>query len=132
MINITNKENCCGCTACAMICPNDAIIMKPDDLGFLYPQLVVVKCIECGLCLKACAFNENYDKSDNLKIPDAYAVRHKDMNEIESSRSGAMFIAVSDFILDRGGVVYGVGYKDHFRVAHKRAVTKEQRNEFKC
>lgn len=28
-------------------------------------------------------------------------------------------------------LVYGVGYKDHFRVAHKRATTKEERNEFK-
>jgi len=42
-----------------------------------------------------------------------------------------MFIALSDWILDNGGVVYGVGYTDHFRVVHKRAVTKEERDEFK-
>ena len=38
---------------------------------------------------------------------------------------------ISDYILENGGIVYGVGYKDHFRVAHKRATTKEERNEFK-
>lgn len=78
-----------------------------------------------------CAFNDNYDKSMNLEKPLAYAARHKDMNEIETSRSGAAFIAISDYILEQGGVVYGAGYTDHFRVVHKRAATKDERNEFK-
>ena len=33
--------------------------------------------------------------------------------------------------MEQGGVVYGAGYTDHFRVVHKRATTKEERNEFK-
>lgn len=131
MINITNKADCCGCTACASICPHKAIVMRPDTLGFLYPEVDTNKCTDCGLCEKVCSFNPNYDKSLNLDKPEAYGARHKDINEVETSRSGAAFIAISDWILEQGGVVYGVGYKDHFRVAHKRAITKEQRNEFK-
>ncbi len=131
MINIINKADCCGCTACASVCKRNAIEMKPDALGFLYPEINKDLCNDCGLCEKTCAFHPNYDKSTNLEIPDIYAVRHKDMAEIETSRSGAMFIAVSDWVLEHGGVVYGAGYVDHFRVAHKRATTKEQRNEFK-
>ncbi len=131
MINITNKENCCGCTACASVCVMKAIEMKHDALGFLYPEVNKELCNDCGLCEKVCAFHQNYDKSKNLEEPDVYAVRHKDMREIETSRSGAMFIAISDWILEQGGVVYGVGYVDHFRVAHKRAITKEECNEFK-
>ena len=50
---------------------------------------------------------------------------------METSRSGAAFIAISDYILENGGVVYGAGYTDHFRVVHKRATTKEERDEFK-
>lgn len=38
MININNQADCCGCTACASICAHDAITMKPDALGFLYPE----------------------------------------------------------------------------------------------
>ena len=53
------------------------------------------------------------------------------MSEIMKSRSGAAFVAISDYILEKGGVVYGAGYKDHFRVAHKRATTKEERDEFR-
>ena len=131
MIKINNPADCCGCTACASVCTHNAIIMQPDALGFLYPKVDETLCIDCGLCEKVCAFNENYDKSCNLDKPQAYAARHKDMNEVETSRSGAAFIAISDYILEIGGVVYGAGYTDHFRVIHKRATSKEERNEFK-
>lgn len=131
MIRIVNKSQCCGCTACASICPHNAISMEPDVLGFLYPIVDEQKCTNCGLCEKVCAFNEHYDTSLNLSQPDAYAARHKNMQEVETSRSGAAFIAISDWILKKDGVIYGVGYTDHFRVVHKRATTREERDEFK-
>ncbi len=131
MINITNPADCCGCTACASICPKGAITMNPDALGFLYPDVNISICVECGLCEKVCSFNENYDKSLNSDKPDAYGARHKDMSEVMKSRSGAVFVALSDYILEAGGVVYGAGYKDHFRIAHKRATTKLERDEFR-
>lgn len=131
MIQITDKSQCCGCTACSSICTHDAITMQPDALGFLYPVVDKNKCVDCGLCEKVCAFNDHYDTSLNLSQPDAYAARHKDMKEVETSRSGAAFIAISDYVLENGGVVYGAGYTDHFRVVHKRAATKEERDEFK-
>lgn len=131
MIKINNPSDCCGCTACASICAHDAISMEPDALGFLYPKVDTSKCVECGLCEKVCQFNDNYDRSLNLKKPIAYAARHKDINEIMKSRSGAAFVAISDYVLEQGGVVYGAGYKDHFRVAHKRATTKKERDEFR-
>lgn len=131
MINITEKSQCCGCTACANICAHDAITMESDTLGFLYPKVDESKCVDCGLCDKACAFNDNYDKTRNLPTPDVYGARHKDIDEVMKSRSGAVFVAISDYVLEQGGIVYGAGYKDHFRVAHKRASTKEERDEFR-
>ncbi len=131
MIKIKSPNDCCGCTACASICSHDAIKMVPDSLGFLYPHVDESKCVDCGLCDSVCQFNENYDHSSNFAAPVAYAVRHRDINEIMKSRSGAAFAALSDNILEHGGVVYGAGYKEHFRVAHKRATTKAERDEFR-
>lgn len=131
MIKIIDPKDCCGCTACASICAHDAITMEPDALGFLYPKVDESKCVDCGLCEKVCQFNDNYDRSHNLEQPIAFAARHKDIDEVMKSRSGAAFVAISDYILEQGGVVYGAGYKDHFRVAHKRATTKEERDEFR-
>lgn len=130
MIKIDNPQNCCGCTACASVCPRKAITMQPDALGFLYPQIDKDICTNCGLCEKVCTFNENYEKSSD-NILDVYAVRHKDIKEIEKSRSGAMFVAITDYILENNGVIYGAGYSDHFRVTHKRATTAKERDEFR-
>ena len=107
MIQIHNPADCCGCSACASICGHDAITMQPDALGFLYPTVDATKCVACGLCEKVCAFKDNYDKSLNLALPIAYGARHKNMHEVETSRSGAAFIAMSDHVLEQGGVVYG-------------------------
>ncbi len=131
MIHITDKSSCCGCTACASVCANRAITMKPDVLGFLYPEVDETKCTNCGLCDKVCAFNDHYSTSHNFDEPIVVGARHKQMNEIATSRSGAAFIAISDVVLRRGGVVYGAGYKDHFRVVHKCATNATERNEFK-
>lgn len=131
MIKIDNPADCCGCTACASVCVHNAITMQPDALGFLYPHVDSTKCVECGLCEKVCSFNDNEDSLTNRVNPQAWAARHRNINEVMKSRSGAAFVAISDYILEQGGVVYGAGYKDHFRVAHKRATTKEERDEFR-
>ena len=130
MISIIDPQECCGCTACQSICPQDAISMKPDDLGFLYPVIDKSKCSRCNLCSKVCSFNKNYKKNEVDEIG-VYAVRHKNITEIENSRSGAMFIAITDYIIDNGGVVYGAGYKGHFIVTHKRATSRKERDEFR-
>ena len=131
MIHITDKHNCSGCTACFSICGQHAITMQPDQLGFKYPVVDAEKCVECGLCKKVCAFNDDYATPENLKQPLAYAARHKSIGEVEKSRSGAMFAAISDYILGLGGVIYGVGYDSSFRVMHKRATSKAGRDEFR-
>ena len=100
MIDIKDKSDCCGCTACASVCKHNAISMQPDIMGFLYPVVDKSICVDCGLCEKVCAFNEHYDTSLNLPQPEAYAARHKKLEEVETSRSGAAFIAISDYILE--------------------------------
>lgn len=130
-IVISSAADCCGCTACYSVCSQHAIEMRPDAFGFIYPYVDEDKCIECGACNRVCAFHKGYDISENLSEPIVYGAIHKDEDEIMKSRSGAAFVAISDYILEHGGVVYGAGYKDHFRVVHKRATNKEERDEFR-
>lgn len=61
-----------------------------------------------------------------------YAVKNKDEFTRAASRSGGMFTALSDLILNDSGVVYGCVLSDDFRTArHIRAVTKEERNRMR-
>lgn len=128
MINIEKKEDCCGCSACAMICGHKAITMTEDELGFKYPKVNESLCIDCRLCEKVCPLSGNYVKPDCQTV---IAARHKNISELEKSRSGAVFAALSDFILDDGGTVYGAGFDEDLRIIHKRAETKVERDELR-
>ena len=54
MIEVTNKIDCCGCSACANVCPKNCIEMISDNEGFLYPKVDKEKCVNCGMCKKTC------------------------------------------------------------------------------
>lgn len=123
-----SKNNCCGCSACEQICPKNAVKMEPDNEGFLYPVIDSSLCVECGACKNVCAFQNDYEKNKSQK---AYAVKHKDFDTRMTSRSGGVFIAISDYILDKNGTVYGAAFDDDFSVCHIRTTNKSERDRLK-
>ena len=127
MILFYDKKDCFGCTTCKNSCPKEAIKMKEDEEGFLYPVIEKSKCIECGICKKVCPMN-NYNKLFNKPL--VYAAKNIDDSIRMKSASGGAFSAISDYVLENGGVVYGASYNDKFKVEHKKAINKEERNKF--
>lgn len=125
------KLDCCGCSACADACPVHVIKMEEDEEGFIYPVINEEKCTHCGKCDRVCGFHKVKKRKEPFCLPYAYGVKHKDFDTRESSRSGAAFVAFSDVILNRGGVVYGASMQDDFSVCHIRAVNAEQRDRMK-
>ena len=111
-----NKYECSGCTACKAICPQNAISMVEDEEGFLYPKINEIKCINCGICRTICP---NIKKSSNNNILEVYGVKHKKNLERETSRSGGVFVAISDYILKQNGIVYGAKLNKDFSVSHR-------------
>jgi len=125
------KKDCCGCTACMSICPKGAISMQVDEEGFFYPTIDTEKCIECSLCKKVCSFQNGYNKNGNSDFPFIYAIKHKDEAVRKSSTSGGAFTAISDYILEREGDVYGVAFDESMCVVHQKANSKEEREKLK-
>lgn len=113
MMNINSisklpKEDCCGCTACYSVCGKHAISMERDEQGFVYPKVDEKLCSQCGLCSKVCP-----GLSPKAKKPiRAYGVKHKVLEEQISSTSGGFAAALAENVIEQGGVVYGVVYKD--------------------
>jgi coenzyme F420-reducing hydrogenase beta subunit len=131
MIDVKDKSLCCGCTACSSICSRKAIEMLPDVLGFCYPKVDSSKCVNCGLCDRVCAFTTEQKLSQTNEFPDCYAARHKKVDDVDRSRSGAAFIAFSDVMLRDGGVVYGVAFDSNMVVRHQKAATAQERDLFR-
>lgn len=63
--------------------------------------------------------------------PKVYAVRHRKESIREQSRSGGVFSALSDYVLEQGGTVYGCVLTDTFEAIHVRADQKEQRDRMR-
>ena len=64
MINITDKKECCGCSACAQSCPKNAVSMQSDVEEFLYPVIDKDFCINCGVCNRTCPISNHVDEKE--------------------------------------------------------------------
>ncbi|MCQ5185165.1 Coenzyme F420 hydrogenase/dehydrogenase, beta subunit C-terminal domain [Phascolarctobacterium faecium] len=119
---LKNKNQCCGCAACADICPKGAIKMLEDVEGFYYPHIDKSKCIHCGLCEKICP-TINVKACDS--ILEAYAAYNQDEAIRLNSSSGGVFTNLAEVILMNDGVVYGAAFDKNFEVNHIKITKKE-------
>ena len=117
MITIQNKAECCGCTACYNICPKEAIQMKPDFEGFLYPFVNAERCVECGLCDAVCPV-QNPVSCDELERK-SYVIRTKDSHVLDHSTSGGFITPLGQWVIKQNGVICGAAFNNDFKVVHK-------------
>ena len=67
----------------------------------------------------------------NWKKPKVFAVQHRDESIRAASRSGGIFTALSDHVLEQGGVVYGCVLTEDFEAVHVRADSKHKRDRMR-
>lgn len=117
MIKIANKVDCCGCEACFNACPKNSIEMRFDDEGFLYPHVNQDTCIDCGLCEKVCPIINHVPRKENNK-QQAYLLQHKDDEICMQSTAGGAFTGIASYVIEHGGIVFGVEMTKDFTVRH--------------
>lgn len=115
MIHITDKKNCCGCSACVQRCPKQCIRLEEDTEGFLYPQVDEETCIKCGLCEKVCPI---LNQADKLSVLEVLAVKNSNDEERMNSSSGGVFLPLAREVINQGGVVFGAVYDESWEVHH--------------
>ena len=132
-------DACCGCSACAQICPKSCIRMEADEEGFAYPKIDEAVCIRCGRCDRACpvlARRAEGGRSGQQTAAAAedrsgqQAAAREDVypravggwiadDEIRArSSSGGAFTALAKRVIGRGGVVFGAAMGDDLVVRH--------------
>ena len=96
------KQECCGCGACADVCVKNAIEMKMDEEGFLYPAVDEKKCVCCERCERVCPLSEETVLRRNHRY---YGAVNKDQSVRRRSSSGGVFSLLADYVLHKSGFV---------------------------
>lgn len=128
MIEIVEKSDCVGCEACVQRCPKQCIVMKEDAEGFLYPQIDIEKCIDCGLCERVCPVIHQGEPRKPLV---AYAAKNQDESVRLNSSSGGVFSALAEHVIAQGGVVFGARFDKSWNVVHDYVETIEGLSAFR-
>lgn len=124
MIEINDKRECSGCTACASSCPTECIKMVEDKEGFKYPEVDTQKCINCHKCEKVCPVLQKKVIYTEEKIS-AVIARIKDFEVLMRCTSGGVFTALAMECVEQGGIVYGAAYDEKFNVVHMGVQDKQ-------
>lgn len=117
-MNREDISRCTGCRACEQICPRRCISMRPDPDGFYYPHIDTGQCVKCGLCEQYCPIHFFIGK--NEKKPSVYAAWLKDSEKLASSSSGGAFTALAEYVLSRGGCVFGCVFDKNMRAVQMK------------
>lgn len=126
MIKIVEKSDCCGCCACVQKCPKQCIKLKADNEGFLYPNVDINNCINCGLCEKVCPIINAAKLNFNSQAVDTLVAYCKDDNIRAESSSGGIFSIIANYILSHGGIIFGAAFDKDFSVHHIKAENYEE------
>ncbi len=116
---LCEKSLCTGCGACVNACTTGALIMEPDEKGFLYPRVNKELCKDCGACRSVCPglfMPRPHERA--LKV---VACRAADGKILEKSSSGGVFRLLAGKISAEGGCVFGAVFDGDFLVMHKKA-----------
>lgn len=129
MITITRSSDCCGCNACVQRCPKKCITLIADHEGFLYPQINIESCIDCGLCEKVCPIINS--KNQSLPPKKVIAAINSDENIRMNSSSGGIFSLLAEQIIKENGVVFGAKFDDNWQVVHDYTDTIDGLDNFR-
>lgn len=137
-MNIEDKNKlreCTSCQVCGAVCPKEAIHIELNMDGFYRPIIDHDKCIDCGICLKACyKFDEQISITTEEKLKDipVYAASAKDDDVLSNTTSGGVADILCKRLIEEGYQCVGVSYDQEKDIAiNTIASTQEETDAFR-
>ena len=117
MPEICRNTDCTGCGACVSVCPKGAVLLKEGRLGALNSSVDTERCIDCGLCTKVCPVTSPVSLTKPRKSYASYAYSSQ---ERTTSSSGGAAAVLTEYVIKKGGVVYGCAMQSGMKIGHIR------------
>ena len=137
-MNIEDKNilrECTSCQVCGAVCPKEAIQIELNKDGFYRPKINTEKCIDCGICVKACyKYDEqiNITAEDKLKGIPVYAAYAKKSDVLNNTTSGGVADILCKYLIEQGYTCVGVSYNKEKDIAiNTISTTKEETDAFR-
>lgn len=99
-----------------------------DDKGFYIPFIDKKKCVNCFKCERACPINKKL-KIEKSKKAFVFQIADKELRL--NSTSGGAFTAIASLVIENGGVVFGAGFDNEWKIVHSYAERKEDLQKFR-
>ncbi len=126
--NRIGKENCicCGCAACSVSCPVNAISIVERD-GFKSAVVNEDKCIACGKCAKVCPLFGT-PQFRNVKESELYSYKDSSENVLETSSSGGAACRIAQIYSEKGYSIIGCIFDTEEQRAKHIIIHPEERD----
>ncbi|WP_322290503.1 polysaccharide pyruvyl transferase family protein [Paratractidigestivibacter sp.] len=106
-----HRSLCCGCGACSVECPADAIKVQLDEEGFWRASVDEETCVSCGKCRKACPLIEHGDAAA-VEDGQLYSFKSSDEKQLLLSSSGGAGAAIAKMAAADSAGALGCAYQD--------------------
>lgn len=106
---LAKYNKCTGCSACAEICPQNAICIDYDKNGFLHPKINLKACINCGACERVCPIlHINKLPFHNIINSNHFAAWSNNDEICKNSTSGGIFTQIAtNFLQNDSAIIFG-------------------------
>lgn len=122
----TIASHCYSCSLCTSICPKHIIRIELNRNGFYQPVVTEKNdCIQCGLCLKVCAYSNALQSTDENAIH-GFATWSKAAAVRRKASSGGTGFEIARTLLGKGFKVIAVRYNAELQRAEHYIAESEK------